>query len=233
MAKKTPPEKSHYPLVARWLKRHFLCFKVAVNKGLRYGRIDVLGIRDIGGDLCGEVETIAVEVKRGATPFANACGQTFGYSVYANRVYLADVRGDGFTQDEIFIANNLGIGLIRIKEKKIAEVLSSPFYRPILKMQLRLFEALRLGKCQLCDSIFQIGKPELANNWSNVARENIKRAIEQEKGLMFWNREVGDRKRKLGIRGKKEDTTTFERRFFCPDCVDAVLKQLHGSDEKK
>jgi hypothetical protein len=37
--KKAPLEKTYYPLVARWLKRHFLCFKVAVNKGLRYGRI--------------------------------------------------------------------------------------------------------------------------------------------------------------------------------------------------
>jgi hypothetical protein len=59
---------------------------------LRFGRIDVIGIRDIGGDLSGEVETVAVEVKRGSTPFANACGQTYGYSVYANRVYLADLR---------------------------------------------------------------------------------------------------------------------------------------------
>jgi len=36
--------------------------------------------------------------------FANACGQTFGYSVYANRVYLADLREERFSQNEIFIA---------------------------------------------------------------------------------------------------------------------------------
>jgi hypothetical protein len=226
--KKVPLEKVYYPLVARWLRRHFLCFRLAVNKGLRYGRIDVIGIRDIGGDLSGEVETIAVEVKRGSTPFANACGQTFGYSVYANRVYLADLREERFTQDETFIASNLGIGLIQIKGKKCAEVLSSPFYQPITKMQLRLFEALRLGKCQLCGSIFEIGVPE-GNNWSKLTRENIKRAIKEEKGLMFWNHEVADRKRRLGIRGSKEDTTTWERRFFCSDCVDAVLAQLYSN----
>lgn len=230
MAKNEKPlEKTYYPLVARWLERHFNCFKVAVNKGLRYGRIDVLGIRDIGGDLSGEVETIAVEVKRGATPFANACGQTFGYSIYANRVYLADLREERFLQDEVFIASNLGIGLIQIRGKKCMEVLSSPFHRPITRMQSRLFEALRLGKCQLCDSIFQIGA-QAGNTWSNVSRENIKRAIEQDKGLMFWNREVAERKRQLGIRGSKDDTTTFERRFLCPDCIQSVISQLHPSD---
>ena len=230
--KKVPLEKAYYPLVARWLKRHFPCFKVAVNKGLRYGRIDVIGIRDIGGDLSGEVETIAVEVKRGSTPFANACGQTFGYSVYANRVYLADLREERFTQDETFIASNLGIGLIQIRGTKCGEVLSSPFYRPIPKMQLRLFEALRLGRCQLCDSVFEIGAAE-GNNWyTKVTREDLPKAIKEEKGLMFWNREVAERKRRLGIRGSKEDDTTWERRFFCPDCVGAVLMQLHPDSEE-
>src|SRR5437870_13771626 len=88
LMQKKPLEKTLYTLVARWMRRHFLCFRPAINKGLRYRRIDVLGIRDMGGDLSGEVETIAVEVKRGSTPFSNACGQTLGYRVYANRVYL-------------------------------------------------------------------------------------------------------------------------------------------------
>lgn len=229
MAKKSLPlEKEYYPLVARWLKRHFLCFKVAINKGLRYSRIDVVGVRDVGGDLSGEVETIAVEVKRGGTPFANASGQTFGYSVYANRVYLADLREDRFTQDETFIASNLGIGLIQIKRKKCFEVLSSPYYRPIPKMQLRLFETLRLGRCQLCNSIFEIGAPDGATRYTKVTRENLPKAIEQEKGLMFWNRELAERKARLGIRGKKDGEMTYERRFFCPDCVSSVLSQLSG-----
>lgn len=50
MAKrKAPLEREYYPLVAKWLKRHFLCFKVAVNKGLRYGLIEVIGIRESVG----------------------------------------------------------------------------------------------------------------------------------------------------------------------------------------
>jgi hypothetical protein len=228
MAKKQVPlEKEQYALVARWLKRHFKCFKVAVDKGLRHGRIDVIGVRDIGGDLSGEVETFAIEVKRGTTPFVNACGQTFGYSVYANRVYLADLRQDGYSQDEIFIASNLGIGLIQIKGKACHERLSSPFHLPITRMHSRLLEALRLGKCQLCDSIFAIGTAEGGNTWSRVSRVNIRKAIESEKGLMFWNHEVAERKRQLGIRVSKEDGMSFERRFLCPDCVNRVLSQLY------
>jgi hypothetical protein len=229
--KKEPLEKEYYPRVARWLKRHFHCFKVVTNRGLKFGRIDVIGIRDIGGDLSGEVETIAVEVKRGKTPFANACGQAFGYSIYANRVYLADVRPERFTPDETFIASNLGIGLIHVRDKKCGEVLSSPFYQPITKMQLGLFESLRLGRCQLCNSVFEIGVAEGGNRYSKLARENVKRAIEEGKGLVFWNREVAERKRKVGLRGSKEDDTTWERRFLCPDCVDSVLKQLHSKGQ--
>jgi hypothetical protein len=152
--------------------------------------------------------------------------------VYANRVYLADLRAERFTQDETFVASNLGIGLIQIKSKKCAEVLSSPFYRTIPKMQLRLFEALRFGRCQLCDSIFEIGAAEGTNWYTNVTRENLLKAIEEEKELMFWNREVAERKRRLGIRGSKEDDTTWERGFFCPDCVWAVLRQLHRASQE-
>src|ERR1051325_6870721 len=104
------PENTFYPFVEGWLKKHFGCFKTAVNKGLRHGRIDITGVRDVGGDLSGAIETIGVEVKRGSFPFANACGQTLGYNVYVNRAYLADVRQEGFTPDEIHIASHLGIG---------------------------------------------------------------------------------------------------------------------------
>lgn len=92
-----PREKSLYPLVERWLKRHYRCFATGINTGLRYSRIDVVGVRDVGGDLSGEVESIVVEVKRGTEPFATASGQALGYRVYVNRIYLADYRLSPFT----------------------------------------------------------------------------------------------------------------------------------------
>ena len=67
MAVKRELESALYPYVEKWMKKHFLCFKTGINVGLAYSRVDVLGVRDVGGDLSGEVESIAIEVKRGRT----------------------------------------------------------------------------------------------------------------------------------------------------------------------
>jgi hypothetical protein len=225
MAKK-PLEKTLYPLVGRWLRRHFRCFRCVTNKGLRYSRIDVLGIRDVGTDFSGDVETIAVEVKRGSTPFTNAAGQTVGYRVYANRVYLADRRDEPFNQDELLIATNLGIGLIQIKGNKCREILSSPIHRPLPQLQVRLFEKLQLGTCTLCGSLFELGDPD-ASSWHNVCIENVQRAAHLKKGLLYGLREVDERKVKLGLdRGTAYIET---RRLICPDCVSLVLGPVHTS----
>lgn len=36
-------EKEHllYPIVEKWMIKNFLCFKTDINKGLKYGRIDI------------------------------------------------------------------------------------------------------------------------------------------------------------------------------------------------
>ena len=221
-------ESDLYPRVETWMKRHFRCFRTATNTGLAYSRPDVTGIRDIGGDLSGEVESIIIEVKRGASqPFATASGQALGYRVYANRVYLAEAREKTFTPMELQIASHLGIGLIWIKGRGCTEVLSSPSYTPITRLNRLLLEKLALGHCQLCGSVFQIGvRPK---RFSNLTREKIDKAIELERGVMFWNREVADRKRRLGIR-EAEEGSTHERRFICPDCVSNVLSQLRGGE---
>ncbi len=147
-------ESEMYPAVKKWMVKHFRCFKADVNLGLRHSRVDVLGIRDVGGDLSGEVETIAIEVKRGSEPFATASGQALGYQVYVNRVYLADVREKSFSQPEIEIASHLGIGLVQVRGNTCREVLSSPYHRPITRMALELVERLALGQCRLCGSFF-------------------------------------------------------------------------------
>jgi hypothetical protein len=218
-------EKTLYPTVDRWMRRHFGCFKTAVNKGLRHGRIDIIGVRDVGGDLSGEVETIAVEVKRGSFPFANGCGQALGYRTYANRVYLADSRTKPFTPDELHIASHLGIGLVQIRMEKCIEIASSPFYQPIMKLNLRLLESLCLGRCQLCNSFFEIGDYKANKRFSKLAREKLGQAVSRGKGLIFWNREVAARKDEVGIR-RVSDGSTYERRFICPDCMHYVFGQL-------
>lgn len=223
-ASRTAKESDLYPHVGRWMKRHFHCFKVASNVGLRYSRVDVLGIRDIGGDLSGDVETIAIEVKRHSQPFATISGQASGYRVYVNRVYLAEQRQKPFNQTEIDIAANLGIGLILIAGTKCSVELSSPQHHPITELNLKLIEKMALGKCQLCGTFFEIGTPK--NHYAHLSRENLKKALAGEKGMMFWNRELADRKRRIGLRGSKDGDTTYERRFICPDCVESVVSQF-------
>lgn len=215
-----PKERELYPLVERWMRKHFQCFKTVADKGLKYGRIDVLGVRDVGGDLSGEIETIVIEVKKGITPFAKASGQTLGYRVFANRVYLADLRQSSFTTDEIHIASNLGIGLIQIKGKACREILSSPYYQPITKLHLMLLESVAIGKCQLCNSFFETGDSK-NNRFSNLTKENLKQAVLKEKGMMFWNYEAAYRKNRFH-EGRAKKETAYERRFVCPECV-AVL----------
>jgi len=221
-------ESSLYPIVDKWMKKHFLCFRTAINRGLIYSRIDVVGIRDIGGELSGEVETIGIEVKRGSSPFATAAGQTLGYRVYADRVYLADIREKDFSYDEINIASHIGIGLIQIKKKKCIEVLSSPVYKPNVRLNLELLEKLAIGQCQICSSYFNIGKDE--NRWSNLCRSNIIPAVRKNKGFMFWNQEVADRKKKLGLTNVEKGYTR-ERRYICKDCVSYFFEAFVESEE--
>lgn len=219
-------ERDLYPNVAKWLEKEHKCFKTGINKGLKHSRVDVVGVRDVGGDLSGEVEIIGIEVKAGRSAFATSCGQAYGYKVYANRVYLADVRNEGFSHEETQIASNLGIGLIQIKGTRIREILSSPYYDPYANFRLRMLESLHLGICRLCGSCFKLGENR---KFGNLARENVRKAVQQEKGIIFWNRETSERKRAAGIRDGREDTT-YQRRFICPDCVYHLLSQLEDGE---
>ena len=239
MAVKTEKlERDYYKDVEKWMVKHFHCFDSAIDKGLAHGRIDIIGLRDIGGDFSGEVETIAIEVKRGKTPFANACGQTLGYRVYANRVYFADIETESvaskrkeestpspkyggqspFSPTDIQIASTLGIGLIYIRGRKCEEILTSPFYEPIKRLNLGLLERMGYGRCRFCDSTFRIrDKKENTNTWSKVSR-NLKLAKQDEKGLMFWNYETSERKNKFD-ESKRSKEYSYDRRYVCAECI--------------
>ena len=207
------------------MKKHFLCFKASKNTGLKYGRIDVVGVRDVGGSLSGEIETISIEVKRGTEAFATACGQALGYRIYANRVYLADIRTKGFIPEEISIANNLGLGLIQIKNKTCQEILSSPYYTPMKSFNLKLLETLTLGQCKMCNSFFEIGNMEKKHSrFANLSREDLKKAVKDKKGMIFWNYEVADRKYDVGIESVPDDSTR-ERRFICRECIEIFFSK--------
>ncbi len=162
--------------------------------------------------------------KPGTEPFATASGQALGYSVYANRVYLADFRTEGFRPSELEIANHLGIGLIQLSKNRCREVLSSPFHNPVPRMSLELIARLALANCQLCGTVFECGR-DRQNRLSNVTKGNLPLAVAKNKGLVFWLRALSDRKKRLGI-GRGQEGFTVEKRFVCPECV----QQFFGPD---
>jgi hypothetical protein len=221
--KRTNREADLYPGIERWMKRYFKCFKTGINIGLLYSQADVLGIRDVGGALSGEIESIIIEVKRGGQPFATASGQALGYRVYANRVYLADQRIHDFSPHEMQIASNLGIGLIQIKGGRCREILSSPHHLPITRMSLELLEKLALGLCRICGTLFQIGASR-QRPFSLVAR-SMKRAVTLERPLIFWNTELHDRKKRSGLLSarRKDQSVIYERRYLCSDCIEQLF----------
>lgn len=208
-----------YPAVERWVKRRFGCFATGTNTGIRYGRIDVVGVRDTGGVFTGSTELVSVEVKAGRQPFATAAGQAHGYSVYAERCYLADVREgrERFSQDELDIAAALGIGLLAIRPRGIEEVLTAPIGQPIDRLQLQVLAQLGHGVCTICGSVFALGTGR--GSWSRMRRQNqqgtaLPKAVAEEKGLVYWLEEVGVRSGKVTV-----DGYVYHRRYVCPDCA--------------
>jgi hypothetical protein len=206
-------ESENYASVESFLKKRFGCFVTTQNKGTTFGRVDVVGIRDIGGDLAGAVEIITVEVKTGNQPFNTAVGQAYSYSVYADRCYLADCRvgAHPFVLEEIDIASKLGVGLLAIRPNgNISEILASPQHTPLIHMRAKLIEKLRYAQCTVCGSIFQRGDEK---NWAKYVSSNIKNALKQERGLVYWLEELGERK----DRSKRK--YNYERRYICSDCI--------------
>jgi hypothetical protein len=220
---KMPRESDFYPILEKWIKKHFHCFHTGSTVGTTYSKADVVGIRDTGGENSGDVELIVIEVKGGKEPFATASGQARGYSVYANRVYLADVREKGFTPSEIEIASYLGIGLIRIQGKKCQEILSSPRHQPLTRMWMEMARKLGLGQCRICGTFVELGAA-----YGNLTKEDVLKSIEQKKGLVYWHESLADRKKKMGIARKNEDrNNSWQRRFICEECIQVLLEPIH------
>ena len=223
--KKVTSEAELYDPVEKWLSSSYCCFRTEKNVGLKYSRVDVIGIRDLAGDLDSEIEIIGVEVKKNMSSFASSCGQAYGYRAYLNRVYLAVLNENEFERAEIDIASHLGIGLIHISPSlRCREVLSSPYSMPIPGMALQVVERLALLRCQLCGIYFDGGESSKSfrDRTQNLSRQSFKRALENERGLIFWRHEVGERKMKKGVRSKSRDGLVFERRYFCPECVELL-----------
>jgi hypothetical protein len=222
-------ERDYYEPVARWAQRSLGCFAVGTDKGVRHGRIDVVGLRDAGGRLSGRTEVVAIEVKRGNQPFATTVGQALGYSIYAERCYLAEYRPNGYTEDHVTIANRLGVGLIQLSGEnrvRIREVLSAPLREPLDGLRLEVIEKLDFSLCTICGSLFERGTE---GSWgANVARQqsvrvrHLEKAVMDEKGIVYWLNEQANRSKGAVDNGD----VIYHRRYLCPDCVAALFGHL-------
>ncbi len=223
------PERELYPGVRRWMVDSYGCedAHVSVDKGFRYGRIDICGLRHVGGDLSGETEFVAVGVKPERAAFGTSAGQAAGYSVYADRCYLAAVRPKaGFTQDEIAIAGALGIGLLELRRagrgaRVVQERLSAPRRSPITRLRLQYLDQLGFGECAVCRSFFRRG--DRNGNWgAHVTRQKLERAVKKEKGYVWWLNEAAE---EFGQTGD----LTYLRRYLCADCTAGLFSEVLGS----
>lgn len=219
-------EKDLYPHVERWVKHHYQCWASGINTGVRSGRIDVVGVRDVGGDLSGRSEVIAVEVKAGTQVFTTAAGQAHGYSVMADRCYLADKRTgpNPFDPAELMIAERLGIGLLAIRgNNKTDLVLSAPTNDPIDELRLQVLEKLGLADCSLCGTLFHRNTAESSTGWTGVVRadrdnKDLAAAVKQGRGYMWWLSEAAVARDQ---KGRKQD---YWRRYLCHDCSWALAR---------
>jgi len=80
-----------YPSVEKLLRSDaFGCFKTGQRVGTLFvGIADVVGVREIGVDVRGDIEVIAAEVKTSSSQFGKNLGQALGYSLFAHKCYLA------------------------------------------------------------------------------------------------------------------------------------------------
>jgi hypothetical protein len=167
----------------------------------------------------GEAETIAIEVKLGEKHFATACGQAAAYTLYANRVYLAQTRTHPFSLKELEIGSHLGVGLIHLGPNRIRESLSAPYHNTLPGITIDVLDKLNIGRCQLCQSFFSTGTEQRNQRVSVSVRNSIK----ARKALQFFLPEQEARKIKTGLIPRRSGI--YDSRYICPDCL-TVLTEI-------
>jgi hypothetical protein len=213
----TVGERRLYGRVRQFVRIQLGCSVVGEDKGTDYGRIDVVGIREIEGDLASNFEIIGVEVKEEGDKFLNSAGQAKGYSIYANRCYLA--QEGRFAQEEVEIARVLGIGLIDVN-RDIREVLSSPIHSPSPVWQRKILSRLGQAVCTVCGTIFPDDRVIRGTRSSHlVLSRALDRAGKSGNPLLYYLYDYNTR--------HKSDTRELvhQRRYVCKDCVQALFNK--------
>jgi hypothetical protein len=207
-------EKALYE-VMQFVEKQLGCNIVEKERGTNYGRIDVIGVREIEGDLSSNFEIIGVEVKQADDTFLKSAGQAKGYSVYVNRCYLA--KEGRFVDEEMEIARVLGIGLIEVGGD-IREVLSSPFHFPSPVWQRKILYRLGQVVCTICGTVFPY-KDTTGGGRStpDVIVRALQRAKKGGRPYHYYLYDYNER--------HKADQREYvhQKRFVCKDCLRALF----------
>lgn len=215
-------EAHYYPIVERFLKESLECFVTQKTTGVQgVGYADVLGVRDIGGEFHGGVEVIAVEVKLTPSNFGKSLGQAHGYSLFANKCYLAVpfAKEESFTAEQREEAAHLGVGLIRIsgwRKKRNSEALTPRSDEPIEALRLKALGRLGYYQCAVCATL--IGPPRDSDY---TTRPEVARA----KGkVLYFDRQIKDGARVRPLMFMRRKTEAVRRQtYICPACVKKLI----------
>ena len=159
-------EKEYYPAIESYINNQFHCISTAKNKGYRsLGLVDIIGAYDVSSAFYNDIEVVVVEVKTSISSFGKSIGQALGYSIYGERCYLAITfsNNDTFQEDHKYIANHLGVGLIRVPidsqgvaiTDQIEMILSSKKHEPILAQKHYMLNSLNISQCRMCDIYYK------------------------------------------------------------------------------
>tara|TARA_Y100001970_G_scaffold130422_1_gene160821 strand:+ start:2091 stop:2759 length:669 start_codon:yes stop_codon:yes gene_type:complete len=170
-------------------------FVPAIPSALRDPRPDAVGLRHTGGQLAGDFEVIAVEVRSSTKKFISVSGHVSSHSIHADRIYLACYLPESeFTEDQLDVAQHLGIGLIRIDHKLLCHrSVLAPANQTIAATRTELLYQLGLVACQMCGVAYSLSATD--------------------SDAVFWNEIWADRI------GRLRNESVYDRRYLCPDCV--------------
>lgn len=155
-------EPNTYPWIRKFLesKGYYCGGKIYYGKkcrfyediGRRTQRVDVVGIKHIGNEYTDELEIAAVEVRTNLSISIRDISDTRSYYQFAHKAYLAVTAQP--TDGNLVEAEDNGIGLLRLKNKRIIQILKPKFKQPDPSKALGFLQKLGIIRCTLCHCYF-------------------------------------------------------------------------------
>lgn len=214
-------EKDLYPAIVRLLTSNtFGCFETFVDRGTAGGRVDVCGLRNIGGHMASDFQICGVEVKTSNAPLLKSIGQALAYTTMVDRSYLAFL-GD-FEIEDRDTAAFLGIGLIKIRKQGRGYSAhleqESQIFTPMPGRRLGILRAGGFLTCQLCGIVERVSDSGATRNLKNTSTK-VSSAIDQTKALLWYHWDDADQTR-------NDHKWVYNERMLCSNCVYTVIRPL-------